>query len=90
LAALEGRPTEAIALYRVALQGWRDLGLAWDQAQGTVEMVSLLDPADPEVRAAGEAAREILAQLGARPFLERLDQALEAGIPNPVRVASTS
>jgi len=39
-------------------------------------MTSLLDPSEPEVRAAGEAGREILVRLEAAPFLARLDAAL--------------
>lgn len=39
-------------------------------------MAFLLDPIDPEVRAAAEAAREILVRLEAAPFIARLDAAL--------------
>jgi hypothetical protein len=39
-------------------------------------MATLLDPTDPEVRAAAEAAREILVRLRAAPFIARLDAAL--------------
>jgi class 3 adenylate cyclase/tetratricopeptide (TPR) repeat protein len=77
LAVLEGRPADALALYREALRAWRDLGLAWDEALCGLDMASLLDPADPEVRAAADAAREILTRLGAKPFLARLDAAME-------------
>lgn len=76
IAALEGRPTDALALYREALRAWRDLGLAWDEALCGLDMALLLDPAEPEVRAATEAAREILVRLEAAPFLARLDDAL--------------
>ena len=76
LAALEGRPADVLALHREALRGWRDLGLAWDEALCGLDMASLLDPADPEVRAAADAAREILVRLGAAPFIARLDAAL--------------
>ena len=76
LAALEGRSAEALAMYRDALRAWRDLGLAWDEALTAIDMATVLDPSEPEVRAAAEAAREILGRLGARPFLERLEAAL--------------
>ncbi len=76
IAALEGRPADAVPLYREALRGWRDLGLAWDEALCAIDMATLLDPADPEVRTAADAAREILVRLGAAPFLARLDAAL--------------
>jgi len=77
IAALEGRPGEALATYRRSLGSWRDLGLPWDEALCAIEMAVLLDPAEPEVRAASASAREILTQLGSRPLLERLDAAAE-------------
>ncbi len=76
LAALDGRPADALTGYRDALRSWRDLGLAWDEALTGIDMASLLDSADPEVGSAIESAQAILARLGARPFLERLDQVL--------------
>ena len=54
---------------------WRDLGLAWDEALCSVSMATLLDPSEPEVRAAVETGREVLVRLKARPFLELLDAA---------------
>jgi phage portal protein BeeE len=54
---------------------WRDLGLAWDEALCAVTMATLLDPSEPEVRAAVETGREVLVRLRARPFLDRLDAA---------------
>ncbi len=33
-----------------------------------MDMASLLDPGEPEVRAAAARARDILAGMGARPF----------------------
>jgi hypothetical protein len=76
IAALDGRSTDAMALYRDALREWRDLGLVWDEALCGLDMATLLDPADPEVRAAADAAREILVRLEAAPFLARLDAAM--------------
>ncbi|HYN69591.1 MAG TPA: AAA family ATPase, partial [Candidatus Eisenbacteria bacterium] len=76
VAALEGRTGDAIALYRNALRAWHDLGLAWDEALCGLDMALLLDPADPDVRVAAEAAREILVRLQAKPFIARLDAAL--------------
>ena len=80
-AALEGAPLEALAGYRRAMSAWRDLGLPWDEALCAIDMATLLDPAEPEVRAAAEAAREILTRLGARPFLERLEAAMQRQPP---------
>jgi hypothetical protein len=73
---LEGRPADALPFYREALRCWRDLDLAWDEALCAIDMATLLDPADPEVRAAAEAAHEILVRLGAAPFIARLAAAL--------------
>ena len=76
VAALEGRSSVALTGYRDALVTYRDLGLAWDEALCALDMATLLDPSEPEVRAAAEAAGEILLRLGAQPFLERLDAAM--------------
>jgi hypothetical protein len=76
LAALEGRPGDALSAFREALAGWRDLGSPWREALTATTMATLLEPADPEVRAAAEAAREILVRLRAAPFIARLDAAL--------------
>jgi class 3 adenylate cyclase/tetratricopeptide (TPR) repeat protein len=76
IAALEGRSEGALSLYREALRAWRDLGLTWDEALCGLDMATLLDPANPEVQAAAETAREILVRLEASPFIARLDAAL--------------
>jgi class 3 adenylate cyclase/tetratricopeptide (TPR) repeat protein len=76
IAALEGRSADALALYRDALREWRDLGLVWDEALCGLDMATTLDPAEPEVRAAADAARESLVRLEAAPFLARLDAAM--------------
>jgi hypothetical protein len=81
IAALEEHWDEALALYRDALRAWRDLGLAWDEALAGLDMATLLDPADPEVRAAANSARVILVRLGAAPFVERLDAAMRRAAP---------
>jgi hypothetical protein len=39
-------------------------------------MATVLDPSDPEVRAAADTARETLIRLRAQPFVERLDAAM--------------
>jgi hypothetical protein len=76
IAALEGRSAEALAVYRDVLRAWLDLGLVWDEALCGLDIATLLDPADPEVRAAADAAREILVRLEAAPFVARLDAAM--------------
>ena len=76
LPALEGRTGDAQSAFREALAGWRDLGSPWREALTGITMATLLEPADPEVRMAAEAAREILVRLEAAPFIVRLDAAL--------------
>jgi len=75
LAALGGRSAEALALYRDAILRFRDRGLQFDEALTAIEMATLLDPAEPEVHAAVDAAREIAGRLGARPLVEQLEAA---------------
>ena len=76
LAALEGRRSDAIAGYREALRGWRQLGLAFDEALAALDMAILLAPTEREMAeapAAIDAARETLTRIEARPLLARLD-----------------
>ncbi len=75
LAEHSGR-AEALASYREALRAWQGLGLVWDEALCSIDMATVLDASDGEVRAAADAGRAILARLGAGPMLERLDSAL--------------
>jgi hypothetical protein len=88
LLALAGRPAEALQIYRETLRAWRDLGLAWDEALCGIDMATLLDPSEPEVRAAAESAREILVRLGAKPFIARLDAATSHPMVAPVTSAA--
>jgi class 3 adenylate cyclase/tetratricopeptide (TPR) repeat protein len=96
LAARDGLPHEALAIYRKAMNVWRDLGLVWDEALCAIDMASLLGPGEPEVVAAAERARETLVRLRATPFVERLDAAMAAGSvrhdarPVPVEEQATS
>ena len=91
LAALDGQAADALARYRDALRGWRELRLPWDEALTAIDMATVLDPTQPEVRAAGESAREILVRLQARPFIARLDAALaESGSAHTVATTSAA
>ena len=76
LAALEGRAAEALGAYREALRSWRDLGATFDQALTAIDMAVLLPAGSAELAPIATAARDVLAQLGARPFLERLEAAM--------------
>jgi hypothetical protein len=76
IAALDGRIGEAMSLYRLVRDGWRDIGLPWEEALAGIDMAMLLEPAEADVAAAGARSREILVGLRAQPFLDRLDAAL--------------
>ena len=52
------------------------MGPIWDEALCSIDMALLLDPNEPDVAAAADAARTILVRLGAAPFIERLDEAM--------------
>jgi class 3 adenylate cyclase/tetratricopeptide (TPR) repeat protein len=88
LAALAGRPAEARALYREALEAWRDLGCLWDIALTGIDMATLMDPTDPDARTEAARSRDILVELGATPFVERLDTARARGAPDPAPAAT--
>jgi class 3 adenylate cyclase/tetratricopeptide (TPR) repeat protein len=79
IAALDGRPAEAVALYRDALRDWRSTHAVWDEAMTGIDMAMLLDPADPEVVDVVSSTQTILERLGARPYLERLEAAIATG-----------
>ncbi len=88
VAALEGRRSDALELYRDSLRGWSELGITWDAVLTAIDMATVVDPSEPEVRAAAMATREILVRLRAQPFLERLDARLaEAGAAEPLGTA---
>ena len=81
IAALNGRRDEARAGYRTSLRLSRELGIVMDEFLTVIDMATLLDPDDPDVRAAAGPARETLVRLGAQPFLARLDAALARSGP---------
>jgi hypothetical protein len=89
IAALDGRTGEAIAQYRTAREGWRDIGVVWEEALVGIDMATLLDPREPEVVAAAARSREILTGLRARPFLDRLEAGL-ARSGEPASAAATT
>ena len=74
LAGLDGRVEEAAESYREAIEAWRALECTLDLALCELDLVMLLGPDHPDATAAKEA-RDIFTQLGAKPFLERLDLA---------------
>jgi tetratricopeptide (TPR) repeat protein len=88
IAALEGRSATAIDLYAQNLTVWNDLGMPYDAAITGLEMVTLLDPTEPRVRAAGVAARDLMVQLNAKPFLASLDAAMARTEPRKTAKAA--
>lgn len=78
IAALEGRPTAARALYADAQRLWRELGLSFWLAMCDLDIVitGAMEPAE-RARAAAEA-REIFTRLRAQPLLDRLDASPDA------------
>jgi class 3 adenylate cyclase/tetratricopeptide (TPR) repeat protein len=89
IAAIEGRPVEAMGLYREALAGWRQLELAWDEALTVIDLVKFVGPSEPEVQTAAEWALATLRRLGAKPYIERLEEAMTATSAAGERVATT-
>jgi class 3 adenylate cyclase len=90
LAALGGRRADAIAGYREALRGWRQLGVPFDEALAALDMAILLVPTEremPEAASVIDAARETLSRIGARPFLARLDAGPVAAVSARPRAA---
>ena len=76
LAALDGREQDALREARAVIGEYGRLGLPWRQALAALMLLATIGTGEAEVRAAAESAREILARLGAKPFLEQLDAAL--------------
>ncbi|MCI0347740.1 MAG: AAA family ATPase [Chloroflexi bacterium] len=93
LLALDGPRPAAIARYREAIQAWRDLGLAWDEAVTAIDMATLLGPGEPDVVAAARTAEATFERLGATPFLARLRAAMggvTAAVAPQMPAATTS
>ncbi len=78
LAALDGRVEEAAESYRKAIEAWRALQCTLDLALCELDLVLLLGPDYPDATAVKEA-RDNFTQLGAKPFLERLNLAVGLG-----------
>ena len=92
LAAREGRRADAVAGYREALRGWRQLGCAFDEAMAALDIALLLAPTEREMAeapAAIQATRETFSRLGATPLLAQLDLAAREPPSRPARTATT-
>jgi class 3 adenylate cyclase/tetratricopeptide (TPR) repeat protein len=88
LAALEGRRDDAAAGYMAAIGRLRELGQMFTAAVVSVDATVLL-PEDPRIRALATEARPVLEELRARPYLDKLDEALGSA-PAPVSERSES
>jgi tetratricopeptide (TPR) repeat protein len=75
VAALAGDVAEALRGYRDGRAALHILGLRWDEALAGLDMITLL-PGEPESRVAADEVRSLMVDLGATPFLTRLDAAL--------------
>jgi class 3 adenylate cyclase/tetratricopeptide (TPR) repeat protein/ribosomal protein L40E len=74
--ALEGRWTDAVGGFRDAWRRLRDLGLEEELAVSQLDCVAVAPPGDAFADAAAAEAREILGRIGARAFLDQLDELL--------------
>ncbi|MFI5254270.1 MAG: AAA family ATPase [Candidatus Limnocylindrales bacterium] len=93
LAAIDGRPDEAGSQFLLVLDALRDRRLPFAAATLTITMATLLGPYRAEVQAAYGEARDTLARLGAKPFLERLEAAMARPAPpapEPTRTRDAS
>ena len=84
IAALEGRSGEALAGYRDALRGWRQYGIAFEEALAVADMASLLPDAEralPDVQVALAWASATLERLGAKPILRHLRDVVGTALP---------
>ncbi|RPH36154.1 MAG: hypothetical protein EHM90_02650 [Chloroflexi bacterium] len=80
-AARAGSVREAGTLYGQALDGWRALGMRFEEAMTGLDMAVLLDPADLDVQRAVQNSRVIFSELGAIPLIERLSAAVARSDP---------
>jgi hypothetical protein len=69
-----------------AITRLRSLGQMFAAATGAIDAAVVL-PGDPKVRALAEEARPLLVELRARPYLDKLDEALAAS-PSVERASS--
>ena len=89
IAALEGRSADALTLYQDALAGWRAAHAGWDEALTGHGRRAVAR----SVRSGGcrdhRLDAEILERLGAKPYLDRLNQAEAAATSKPASGART-
>jgi tetratricopeptide (TPR) repeat protein len=89
LASLAGRQAEALDGLREVLEDLHRLDVALPIAMTGLVMGTLLDPSDREVVAATDEARTIFERLGARAWLDRLDEAVRRAPGEPGTAPAT-
>jgi class 3 adenylate cyclase/tetratricopeptide (TPR) repeat protein len=89
IAALAGDVSESVRLYREGRRALRDIGVRFMLALSGIDMALLL-PAEKETAESASEAREILVELGARPFIDRLDALRESLPGSTARTDSTA
>ena len=77
IAAIDGRRDEAIDGFRDVLARYRLTGQDFELACAALDYVLLIGTTEPSVQAAAAEARAIFERIGARPYLELLDTALD-------------
>ena len=90
LAALDGRPDDAVAPYREAIRRYLDVGADLEAALATIDLLRVADAYSPEARRLAEEARATLERVDARAWLERLDAALAAGQEGPTGLKTSA
>ena len=87
LLGLDGETAAALIAFREARRRWVALGLAFDLAVTAIEMAAALDPAEPEVAAAVDEAREAFRRMGAVSPLALLERTVTREVPHARPVA---
>ncbi|MGI8657830.1 MAG: AAA family ATPase [Candidatus Limnocylindria bacterium] len=75
IAAVEGRPADAVAGFTASFDGCQGIGQMYERASVAIDALVLL-PDDPVIRAHAEEVRPLLEELGARSELAALERAL--------------
>jgi class 3 adenylate cyclase/tetratricopeptide (TPR) repeat protein len=89
VAALEGRSADAVAAFRESRAVLLTLEQRFEAATLVVNAAQLL-PREPEVRGWAAETRALLETMRAKPWLDRLDSALELVEPSPTKASSAS
>jgi hypothetical protein len=89
VALLEDRPQEALSSYRASIEHLKLIGADFRAAETALDAVTGL-PDEPSVRAWAAEGRTVFERVGAKPYLQMLEQAL-AGVPSaPLQAAEAS